>query len=197
MLNETPVTKEFLYLFNTVEFDKNGNVCKTNTYSENEAKANYIYLISKYNQKLLKEGEKFDDFFKTDLQNVLGDVKNGGDFEKAKKTVLAHCKEERILEFKRAKNDKDFIQMLNEKTTTQETSFAAKFQTATNNLHLSYMITSITGNMFNDILKLGDEDVKSRSIKYKKIIEYNALTLIADKLAKNELTKDDVCKTIC
>ena len=77
-----------------------------------------------------------------------------------------------------------------------ETGFAKKFEKAVNNLQLFYIITSITGNMFSEIQELGDEDPKSKSNKYKKIIDYNALTHIADKVAKNELSKADVCKTI-
>ena len=197
MLNKNFGSKDFLYLFNVVEFDEKGNVCKTKIYQENEARSNYLYLVSKYNQKLLEEGEKFDEFFKTDLQNVLDFVKEGGDFEEAKNKVVSHCKDNVKSEYKNAKSDEDFIKKLNEEMIEHETGFATKFQKAVNNLQLSYIITSITGNMFNDILQLGDDDAKAKSNKYKKIIDYNALTHMADKVAKNELSKEDVCRTIC
>ncbi len=197
MLNKNFGSKDFLYLFNVVEFDEKGNVCKTKTYDENEVKSNYLYLVSKYNQKLLEDGEKFDEFFKTELQNVLDSVKNGGDFEKAKNMVVSHCKDSVKSEYKNAKNDEELIKGLNKEMIKHEAGFASKFQKAVNNLQLSYIITSITGNMFNDILQLGDDDAKAKSNKYKKIIDYNALTHMADKVAKNELSKEDVCRTIC
>ena len=195
MLDKKLGSKEFLYLFNVVDFDEKGAVCKTKEYEENDAKANFLYLVSKYNQKLLEENEKIDDFFKNDLQNVLDSVKNGGDFDKAKKEVVAHCKSDVRNEFKSAKSDEDFIKKLNQIMVKHETGFAKQFEKAVNNLQLSYIITSISGNLFNEILELGDGTVKEKSNMYKKIVDYNALIHIAEKVASNELSKEDVCRT--
>lgn len=200
MLDKKIGSKEFLYLFNVVDFDEKGNVCKTKEYEENEAKANFLYLVSKYNQKLLKQDEKIDEFFKNDLQNVLDSVKNGGDFDKAKKEVVSHCKEDVKIILKNSKSDEDFVKKLNAEMVEYETSFSRQFEKAVNNLQLSYIITSITGNLFNEISGLGSDTVKEKSSKYKKIIDYNALTHIAEKVAKNELSKEDFCidsKYIC
>ena len=75
----------------------------------------------------------------------------------------------------------------------KETDFSKKFEKAINNLQLSYIITSITGNLFTEIQKLGDDTVKDKSNKYKKIIDYNALTHMAEQVANNELSKEDLC----
>jgi thiamine pyrophosphokinase len=124
-------------------------------------------------------------------------VKNGGDFDKAKKEVVAHCKSDVRNEFKSAKSDEDFIKKLNQIMVKHETGFAKQFEKEVNNLQLSYIITSISGNLFNEILGLGDGTVREKSNKYKKIVDYNALTHIAEKVASNELSKEDVCRTVC
>ena len=40
-----------MYLFDLVDFNEDGAVSATKLFDENHAKANYLYLVSKYNQK--------------------------------------------------------------------------------------------------------------------------------------------------
>ena len=141
MLDKMIGSKEFLYFFNVVDFDEKGGVCKTKEYEENDAKANFLYLVSKYNQKFLKQDEKYDEFFKNDLQNVLDSVKKGGDFDKAKNEVISHCKEDVKIILKNSKSDEEFVKKLNAKMVEHETSFSRQFEKAVNNLQLSYIIT--------------------------------------------------------
>lgn len=193
MLKVMQGENDFLYFFNLIDFDNSGNVCKTNTCDENKAKSNFLYLISKYNQKLLNENEKVSDFFRTDLQKVLEKVENGESFEKAKEVVVENCKYDVKTLFKCAKSDKDFVKELNQKMVEHETDYTKKFQKAVNNLQLSYIITSISGNIYDEIATLDEIDAKSKSNKYKKVIDYNALSKIAALVADNKLTKNDLC----
>ena len=62
---------DFLYLFNLLDFDNKGQVMATSDVDLNHARSNYLYLLSKYNQRLLEDGEKIPEFFKTELAKVL------------------------------------------------------------------------------------------------------------------------------
>ena len=45
----------FLYLFDAIEFDAAGEVSASKSVSLEQARSNYLYLVSKYNQMILKE----------------------------------------------------------------------------------------------------------------------------------------------
>ena len=75
----------FLYLYDLVGFDENGNVKATKRYNDEKIVAsNFLYLICKYNQFVLQEearkkGEKLElpSFFKDKLSTLLGKVESG------------------------------------------------------------------------------------------------------------------------
>ena len=179
----------FMYLFDLVDFDEKGNVCQSKKYDENKAKANYLYLVSKYNQKVLDmQGLKVSDFFKTELADILSAVENGADFAQARQTVLANCAPKvRMLE-RESDNDKHFISILNENVSYADKNFANKISSATNGKHVEYIITKTSGDIFGRVLDaLQKEDCmaekSTRSKIYKDVIEYNGLMASLDKVA--------------
>lgn len=191
----------FLYMFGMLDFDKNGKVCEVvskrdnvTLLDKNKARANWLYLISKYNQKIAKDlGIEVSPFFKNELNALLVAVENGANFEKAKAKVLAEC----IPALKDMATDKvsekRFVEMLNEVASLDDEIFAEKFSKAENNLHLQYIITNISGNIFDTIfaLKAKDlSDVKTKSKLFKEIIKYNGLMVASEKIKNNELSHE-------
>ena len=185
----------FLYLFDMVDFDKETkNVCETNRFTLEQARSNYLYLVSKYNQNLLKEKDiEVPEFFKEGLSDVLQNVEKGGDFEKAKGSVLKNC----LPEVKKAAQgvncDEALIIRLNELVAENDKQFASKFSKAVNNLQLSYIITQISGRIFDEtvMLSLDLSDKKSKSNAFKNVIKYNGLMATADKVKQNEISASD------
>lgn len=192
----------FLYMFGMLDFDKNDKVCEVVSKRDNvvlldkdRARSNYLYLLSKYNQKLAEEmGVKIPDFFKTELSNVLASVENGGNFEKAKALVLSNCVP-MLQEIAGKKvSDKKLIETLNECVSLDDELFAKKFSKADNNLHLQYIITNISGSIFDNIFALKTKDlsdVKTKSKLFKEIIKYNGLMLASAKVKNNELSHEE------
>lgn len=185
----------FLYLFDMVDFDKETkNVCATSRYSLEQARSNYLYLVSKYNQNLLKEKDlDVPEFFKEELSNVLQNVENGGDFDKAKAQVLKNCLPEVKKVAQSLNCDEALIFKLNELTSENDKQFASKFSKAVNNLQLSYIITQISGKIFDETvtLSLDLSDKKAKSNAFKNIIKYNGLIATADKVKSNEISVSD------
>lgn len=185
----------FLHLFGMVEFDKETkNVCATSRFNLEQARSNYLYLVSKYNQNLLKEKNmEVPEFFKDELSNVLKNVEKGGDFEKAKSLVLRNCLLEVQKQAKGASCDESLIVRLNELVAENDKQFASKFSKAVNNLQLSYIITQISGKIFDETvtLSLDLSDKKAKSNAFKNIIKYNGLIATADKVKSNEISVSD------
>ena len=146
------IEMDFIYLFNLLDFDQKGQVRETSDATLNMARSNYLYLLSKYNQKMLDEGEKIPDFFKTELQSVLSDVENGGDFEKAKRVVLQNCKETVQEIASRCLSDKKLIVELNKalaKKTRKE-----GIEKAVNHKQATYMLTSLANKCFDKVVEI-------------------------------------------
>lgn len=192
----------FLYMFGMLDFDKNGKVCEVVSKKDNvvlmdagHSRANYLYLLSKYNQKLAKDlGYTVPDFFKSQLNHVLLDVENGGNFEKAKKLVLENCIDEVKTFAKENDSDKLLIEKLNKINSIEDEIFAKKFSKADNNLHLQYIITNISGSIFDNIFSLKSQDlsdVKTKSKLFKEIIKYNGLMDASEKIKNNELSHEE------
>ena len=188
---------DFIYLFDLLRFDIKGNVCDTQKCDENKAKANYLYLLSKYNQKFMNKNEKLPDFFKTELESVMQGVMAGESFEKAKKLVLENCKKE-VREFaKNACSERALICRLNELMRIKESEFANEFKRAVNNIQLAYIITSISGKIFEEILDLQHNEtlsVKDRSKMFKRVIDYNCLVKMAALVKEGKLSRENLCQ---
>jgi len=188
----------FLYFFDLVDFDSKGNVCETKRFDKDHARANYLYLISKYNQQFLSDKKlEIPPFFKTDLNTVLQATENGVDFKKAKQVVLANCTPEVQYWALKSKSDKEFIQNLNASVSIKDKAFAKNFSENMNNLHLAYVITAISGNIQMSITKiLSSEnalgDPKTKSSVFKDLIKYNALVDTADKVQTNQMSVSDI-----
>ena len=192
----------FVYLFDLVDFDSKGNVCETKRFDKNHARANYLYLISKYNQQFLSDKKlEIPAFFKIDLNVVLLATENGVDFKKAKQMVLANCTPEVQYLAQESKNDRDFIQTLNMHVSIKDKAFAKNFSDNMNSLHLAYVITAISGNIQMSISKMltaenALNDPKTKSAVFKEIIKYNALVDTAEKVQSNQLSINDVKQKI-
>ena len=180
----------FLYLFDMVEFDEKGNVCANAKLDIEHSRSNFLYLISKYNQQFLTEnGEKVPEFFKSQLNEVLFDVESHGNYEKARKAVLSNCCPKVQLMAKLSSSDQDLVRKLNDKVSVADMEFACKFGKAVNNLQLQYIITNISGKVFDNICTLSTQDLsdkKNKSSFYKEIIKYNALVHTADMAKAND-----------
>lgn len=192
----------FLYMFDMLDFDENGSVCASNKYDLAHARSNFLYLVSKYNQNYLQEnGISCPAFFKEELPKLLNDVSNGGNFEKAKKTVLSNCLPKVQLFAEKSKSDRELVALLNENASIKDEEFAQKFSKVVNNLQLSYVITMISGKLFEKVaLQTASSNVltdsKSRSKTFKDIIKYNGLVLSADRVKENSLSVKDFITSI-
>lgn len=188
----------FVYLFDLVDFDAKGNVCETKRFDKNHSRANFLYLISKYNQQFLADKKmEIPAFFKTDLNVVLLATENGVDFKKAKQMVLANCTPEVQYWALKSKSDKELVQNLNASVSIKDKAFAKSFSDNMNGLHLAYVITGRIGNIQMVLTKILTEekvlsDAKTKSMIFKDIIKYNALVDTAEKVQSNQLTISDV-----
>lgn len=182
----------FLYLFDMLEFDNIGKVCASKEIDLAHARSNYLYLISKYNQVLLKENKaEVPEFFKNELNDVLFDIENNGNFDKAKKLVISNCVPKVQLLAKMSKNDKELIEKLNDVVAVKDKDFAQKFAKASNKLQLEYIITLIAGQVFDKahMLKMQDlSETKNKSNLFKEMIKYNSLVETSDKVKNGELS---------
>ena len=188
---------DFLYLFDLLKFDIKGDICETQKCEENKAKANYLYLLSKYNQKFMNKNEKIPDFFKTELEGIMRGVEVGESFENAKKLVLSNCKQEVQDLAKNARSERALVCGLNELMVAKESEFVNDFKRAINDIQLAYIITSISGKIFEEILDLQHREsfsVKDRSKMFKRVIDYNCLIKTAALLKEGRLSKESLCQ---
>lgn len=182
----------FMYLFDLVDFDADGEVCASQKFDENHAKANYLYLLSKYNQKILDmQGLKVPEFFKTELAGLLAEVENGADFSKAKRAVLENCSPKVKMLERESDSDRELVALLNENVSYGDRSFANKLSAATNGKHVEYIITKTSGDIFGRVLNsleidanLSEKSTKSKI--YKDVIEYNGLMASLEKVGTKE-----------
>lgn len=190
-----------LYLFDLMDFDVNGDVIESKKFNIGSARANYLYLLSKYNQKLLEKGEGISDFFKSELSNLLENVKAGKDFENAKKCVLEHCKEEVCQIAYDAKSDKELIEKLNIVAVKKvDSEFSKDFGKAINNLQLVYIITNITDKICSELENFDKNELENddktkllmKSKFFKKVINYNSLFQMASLVAEGKMTRKGV-----
>lgn len=192
----------FIYLFEKVDFDKDGNVCETKTCNINKARSNFLYLVSKYNQQLLQQNElSIPAFFKEDLASLLQKVEGGYDFSKAKKVVFENCIPQVQKLAKDSKSDKETISKLNETVYIKDADVVSDLKKADNQKHREYILTSISGKLFENVfaqmMKSDIEaDKKAKSNLYKDIIKYNSLVLEADKVKENDVKLDNSKKLV-
>ena len=188
----------FLYYYDLVDFDKNGNVKETKTCADlKKVTSNFIYLICKYNQnilheKVLKTGKKMElsPFFKEGLGDLLDKVEKG---RVSKEFAILEVAEKCLPEVKKickeAINDREILTKLNSLVDINSQEYAKKFKTAVNKKQLEYIMTHISSQLMDEInalLKEGDEDKKIKSTLYKKIISYNGIVNAVTNLAWNE-----------
>ncbi len=188
----------FLYLFDKVDFENDGQVCATKQHGLEETRSNFLYLVSKYNQAFLQEnGESIPEFFKSELNKVLEDVEKGGDFSKAKSKVLENCCEKVQKLAKTSKTEKEFVSSLNDNVSLKDKSFAESLKKVDNNKHLEYIITFFSGKLFEKVsiqsaLGGADMDKKEKSNLYKDMIKYNSLVAVTDKIKDNSYSLQDI-----
>lgn len=196
---ETEEKMDFLYLFGLVKFDIDGNLVAGDCNGET-ARSNYLYLISKYNQTILQEENlPVSDFFKTELQEILKDVENGGDFAAAKEKVLSNCHLKVQKVALSARNDKELISKLNGTISARDEAFAKFVGQNINHLQLAYIITSLSGKVEKKIESLLLEGLNGKAEKskaYKEMIKYNRLMLTAEKVAAGEVTAKDLMPVV-
>lgn len=177
----------FLYLYDLIDFDKVGNVTKTNK-CEDEKKviSNFIYLVCKYNQYLLhekslktKEKMEIPSFFKDDLEKLLTKLENG---KVTKEHALNEVAKSSLPEVKKiieeARCDREIIDRLNALVDVNSLEFSKKFKGVVNKKQLEYIMTHISAKLMDEIgeiLKNEVSDKKVKSVLYKKIISYNGL----------------------
>lgn len=187
---------EFLYLFDLIDFDDKGNVRGEQAGC---SQSNFLYLLSKYNQVILKEEDlPIPDFFKNELFSILEKV-SGKNFEASKKKVIANChlKVQKIANS--AKSDKELISLLNDTISARDEDFAKLVGKNINHLQLAYIITSLSGKIEKKIelaIENGLQDKMVKSKTFKDIIKYNRLMLTAQKVGSGELTVKDLCPVV-
>lgn len=183
----------FLYLFDTIEFDATGEVCASKSVSLEQARSNYLYLISKYNQMFLKEeNQEVPAFFKEELASVLAAVEGGEDLAKAEKEVLANCLPKVQKMFASAQSRRQFVSALNGQIAVEDKRIVERVGVAENRLHKEYLFTKVAAQVFESVViataKEGAlTDKKSKSAIFKDIIKYNSLIESASMLKTAEV----------
>ncbi len=178
----------FLYFFDLLDFDAKGNVCATKSADLAHARSNFLYLISKYNQMFLKdENLPIPSFFKEELQAILQDVEQGGDYQQAKNQVLRSCLP-KVQVYSRG-SERELVSALADKISLKDMAFADEMKSAVNNLQLAYIITHISGKKFESIgraLASENPDTQTKSKMFKDIITYNSLVGTAEKVKNSD-----------
>ena len=184
----------FLYLFDLMDFDEHGKVKEAKGITLSQARSNFLYLVSKYNQKFLKEKNlPVPSFFKEELSGLLTYVEMGRDYELIKKKVLSACLP-RISALSNI-NERELIFSLNSQVTLDDLDFADKFKDIKNTLQLEYIMTTISGKIYDKIFSLFSQPMtkENKSKLYKEIINYNALVSATSKVREENIDdKGDV-----
>ncbi len=180
----------FLYLYDLIDFDSNGNIKPTKRCSDEKIVAsNFLYLICKYNQNILQEeakknGEKsiLSAFFKQNLAPLLQKVESGEVSKEYALVIIARECSPKVREIcENSINDAEIINSLNKIVSFSDLKFSQKVNGITNRKHQEYIMTKISGDLMDQITNLlagnADEEdpVKIKSALYKKIISYNGI----------------------
>ena len=176
----------FLYMFDLLDFDSQGKVRASKGVELEKAQSNFLYLVSKFNQNLLKEkGLPVPDFFKTELSSVLEGVEKGWDFDVAKKKVFSQCLPQ--ISALVGRPEKEIVSALVESSSVADLEFANKFKDIKNHLQLEYIMTITSGKVFNKVDALRDEEMtkENKSKLFKEVIKYNSLVCAAEKVREN------------
>ncbi|MBQ7327390.1 MAG: hypothetical protein IJX00_00285 [Clostridia bacterium] len=182
----------FLYLFDAIEFDAAGEVSASKSVSLEQARSNYLYLVSKYNQMFLKEeNQEVPAFFKEELGAVLVEVEKGGDFDKAEKKVLANCVVRVQKMASNAQSRRQFVAALNAQIVLDDKKIVDKIGVAENRLHKEYLFTKLAAQVFESVVIASAKegamaDKKSKSAIFKDIIKYNSLIASASMVKSAE-----------
>lgn len=186
----------FLYMFDMLDFDETGKVCATADVDLAHARSNYLYLLSKYNQMFLEENNaKIPEFFKTELKDVLFDIENNGNFEKAAKCVIMNCCPKVQLIAKISKSQKDIIEKLNSKVVLQDKTMVEHCQKAKNERELEYRLAFLLAANSKTIERLKKEDlsvVSNKSKLFKNIIGANSMTETSVRLHNGEISLEQL-----
>lgn len=188
----------FLYMFDLLDFDENGKVCATTDVDLAHARSNYLYLISKYNQMFLEENKvPVPEFFKTQLKDILFDIENNGNFEKAAKCVIMNCCPKVQLIAKISKSQKDIIEKLNSKIVLQDKVMVEHCQKSKNERELEYRLAFLLAANSKTIERLKKEDlsvVSNKSKLFKNIIGANSMTETSVRLHNGEISLEQLKK---
>ncbi len=179
----------FLYMFDLLDFDSQGKVRASKGVELEKARSNFLYLVSKFNQGLLKEkGLPVPAFFKEELASVLDSVEQGWDYDVAKKKVFSHCLPQ--VSLLAGRSEKDVVASLVETCSVAEAEFADKFKDIKNRLQLEYVMTITSGKVFNKAEALRREEMtkENKSKLFRTIIQYNALVNATEKVRTNAST---------
>ena len=196
----------FIYLFDLLDFGENGQVVATESYQLNYARSNFLYLIAKYNQKVLEiEKKPIPQFFKEGLKDLLVCVENETqDFQTAKKVLFSQC-EPAVREIaEKATSDKEVIGVLNNLVALKDRSFlrdamlADHLRNAINNKETTYYLTSYANSRFFDsavMLQAKPEcDAKEKSVLYKSVISYNSMIKTAELVEAKGLSGQQIAE---
>ena len=117
----------------------------------------------------------------------------GRDYELIKKKVLSACLP-RISALSNI-NERELIFSLNSQVTLDDLDFADKFKDIKNTLQLEYIMTTISGKIYDKIFSLFSQPMtkENKSKLYKEIINYNALVSATSKVREENIDdKGDV-----
>ncbi len=188
----------FLLFFDLVSFDEKGSVNASSTNDINHSRSNFLYLISKYNTYFLKEDKlQIPDFFKDRLAEVLRDVEQGGSFEKARKEVLKNCHPRVQMFANNSSSDREFISRLNSAVPVRDKDFSSSVKKVENDKHLAYILTALSGGLFQKISTTitksdWNSNIKEKSALFKDVIKYNSLVDTASKVQDHSITTSDI-----
>ena len=205
-------TTEFLYLFDLLDFDENGNVAVAEHAEQLlQAQSNFLFLVAKYNRFLVKkEGMELPEFFKEELAQLLIDLEIGEKtFVQAKQQVLENCLPQ-VQKFSK-ETDKALILALNgaidveiiSKADKNLALFMKKNSLISNRLEKSNKLTRFSDIKFGNIIMLlqdkrrnGHLSKDDKKFIFNDIITYNALVKEAKKVASVVEEKAQESKTV-
>lgn len=193
----------FVRFFDLFDFDTNGDVCATKLCDENKARSNYLYLICKYNQRILKAKKKeTPEFFIEPLTKVLEAVEQGANYKKARVGIAKYCEPEVAEILTKNSSDRLAIMAINELTSryVRSIDFEKKMrnsQFGANPTYATHVLCVLAGKVDSDIER-NIENVDDPSVKknvFKNIVTTNCIMCDMQKLAHEEITVEDLfCK---
>ncbi len=186
-----------LQFFDLMSFDENGNVCGNQQTALAQARSNFLYLVCKYNQNFLKEEKlPLPAFFKEQLGSVLEEVEKGGSYEAAKAQVFSNCLP--TVQTYAHCAEAEAVKGLNKQVSLADLAFSQKVKNTVNNVHLGYVIYQNYVKIFDKIvaLQMQDQTPANKSSLFKKVIQFNSLSSVADKVSKNDISKDKLLEAM-